>query len=127
MSNLESIRKDVECVFGILKKRWKMIESGIRFRNIRIVERVFVLCSMLHNFMLSEMESRDSSERVGRGAPLGRDAIWLQGPLPPGPALAGAPTARAAKQLARAWAKRRRELAEHLEYSKRSEKRARIV
>ena len=104
-----------------------MIESSIRFRDIRVVERVFVVCSMLHNFMLSEMDSRESSERVGRGAPLGRDAIWLQDPLPPGPALAGAPTARAAKQLARAWAKRRRELAEHLEYSKRSEKRARIV
>ena len=39
LSNLKSIRKDVECVFGILKKRRKMVEWGIRFRNIRKVEK----------------------------------------------------------------------------------------
>ena len=70
--------------------------------------------------MLSEMETRDSTVRVGRGAPLGRDGIWLQGALPPAPVLKGSPAVREAKKLANAWAKRRKELAEHLEYSKRS-------
>ena len=126
-SNLESIRKDVECVFGILKKRWKMIEYGIRFRSIRTVEQVFIVCCILHNMMLSEMDTHDSSVRVGRGAPLDWDAIWLQGVLPPAPVVAGAPGVREAKKLAKDWAKRRRELAEHLEYAKRSEKRLRSI
>ena len=30
-SNLESVRKDVECVFGILKKRWKVLDHGFKF------------------------------------------------------------------------------------------------
>ena len=99
-SNLESVRKDVECVFGILKKRSKMLEYGIRFRNIRTVEKVFIVCCILHNMMLSEMEmeSHDSTARVGRGAPLGMDSIWLQGALPPPAALEGSPAVREAKK-----------------------------
>ncbi len=38
---LESVRKDVECTFGILKKRWKVLEYGIRFDDIHVVERFF--------------------------------------------------------------------------------------
>jgi hypothetical protein len=57
---IESIRKDVECVFGILKKRWRILDYGIQFRNIHLVEKVFVVCCMLHNNMLLEMESTDS-------------------------------------------------------------------
>jgi hypothetical protein len=38
-SNLESVRKDVECVFGILKKRWRIVEAGLRFRDIKVVEK----------------------------------------------------------------------------------------
>ena len=29
-TNLESVRKDVECVFGIMKKRWKVLDHGFR-------------------------------------------------------------------------------------------------
>ena len=97
-----------------------MVECSLRFCNIRTAEKVFVVCCILHNLMLSEMETRDNSVCVGRGAPLGRDGIWLQGALPPAPIFEGATAGREAKKLANAWAKRRRELAEHLEYSKRS-------
>ena len=34
---------------------------------------------MLHNEMLTEMKSRDCDVRVGRGAPLPGDGIWLRG------------------------------------------------
>ena len=113
--------------FGILKKRWKMIECGICFRNIRTVEQVFVVCCILHNMMLSKMDTHDSSVRVGRGAPLDRDAICLQDALPPAPVVEGAHGVREAKKLAKDWTKRRRELAEHLEYAKCPEKRLRSV
>ena len=74
-STLESVRKDVECRFGILKKRWKILKYGIRFEEIEVVERVFVVCCILHNMILSEMETRDNSIPVRRGAPIGGDAI----------------------------------------------------
>ena len=63
-AKLESIRKDVECVFEILKKRWRILDYGIRFHNIHVVEKVFVLCCMLHDNMLCEMEATDSDACV---------------------------------------------------------------
>ncbi len=76
-STIESVRKDVECTFGILKKRWKILEYGIRFDDIEVVEMVFVVCCMLHNMMLSEMDTNDNFVTVGRGRPIAGDAIWL--------------------------------------------------
>lgn len=57
-STLESVRKDVERTFGILNKKWKNLEYGVRFGDIEVVERVLIVCCMLHNMMLSEMETR---------------------------------------------------------------------
>ncbi len=123
-SNLESVRKDVECVFGILKKRWKILEYGIRFRDIKVVEKVFVVCCMLHNIMLTEMETRQSSHVVGKGAPLGRDAIWIAGDLGPAPVRMGRQFKGQEHRLAMEWGKRRKALAAHHEFSKKAEKRA---
>jgi hypothetical protein len=77
-SNLESVGKDVECLFGILKKRWKILKYDIRFPDIKVCKKVFFVCSILHNMMLDGGETRDNSERVGRGGPLEGDAIWLR-------------------------------------------------
>jgi hypothetical protein len=44
---------------------------------MEFVEKVFTVCCMLHNEMLTEMESRDRDVRVGRGAPLPGDGIGL--------------------------------------------------
>ena len=30
-AKIESVRKDVECVFSIIKKRWRILDYGIRF------------------------------------------------------------------------------------------------
>ena len=120
-AHIESVRKDVECVFGILKKRWKILEYGIRFRDIKVVEKVFVVCCMLHNLMLSEMETRDTYFRVGQGAPIPGDAIWLRGVI-------DAPRASkpSEQKMAMEWGKRRRALAGHLHYSKKEQKRRRV-
>ena len=67
--------------------------------------------------MLSEMETQDSTHRVGRGGPIGSDGIWLQGPTVCPPVSRGSDST-----LAKQWAKRRLDLAEHLEYSKRFRK-----
>ena len=49
---LESMRKDVECTFGILKGRWRILKVGIRLHSISDVDRVWKTCCALHNFLL---------------------------------------------------------------------------
>ena len=80
LSNIEAVRKDLECTFGILKIRWNILQYSIGFRSIKTVEKLFVVCCILHNFMLSEMKTRDTVFTVGRGTPRGTDAIWIGGP-----------------------------------------------
>ena len=38
-TNLESVRKDVECTFGILKKRWRILNNGLFYRDIAKCEK----------------------------------------------------------------------------------------
>jgi hypothetical protein len=46
---LESTRKDIECTFGILKKRFTILTSGIRFFDTEKADKVFLVCCILHN------------------------------------------------------------------------------
>ncbi len=46
---------------------------------MEFIEKVFSVCCILHSLMLTKMESRDCDVRVGRGAPLPGDGIWLRG------------------------------------------------
>ncbi len=108
----------VECVFGILKKRWKILEYGIRFRDIKVVEKIFNVCCMLHNDMLSEMKTRETNYRVGRGTPNPGDAIWLAGPDDGDQVVQNWNDTRV-KAAARDWSKRRNDLAANLEFCKR--------
>ncbi len=108
-ARVESVRKDVECVFGILKKRWKILDFGMRFHDINVVEKIFVVCCILHNNMLSEMDSTDVDIRVGCGVPLPGDGIWLHGD----DRSFGVEDDRVLSTL---WGKRRNILAEHVHY-----------
>ena len=56
-TNLESVRKDVECVLGILKKHWRVLDHGFKFRSMAICKKIFFTCCCLHNEMLDMMES----------------------------------------------------------------------
>ena len=73
-TNLESMRKDVEYTFGILKKRWRILNNRLNYRDIRKCKKIFVACACLHNFLLDQMERTDV--RVGRGYPIGDDGLW---------------------------------------------------
>ena len=66
-------------MFGLQKTIWKVLDYGIHFQDINVVEKVFVDCYMLHNNILSEMESKESDNRVGCGEPFPGDDIWIQG------------------------------------------------
>ena len=117
-TNLESVRKDVECVFGILKKRWRILDFGIRFRSIFVCEKIFVTCCILHNMMLSEMQ-RDTSYRVGVG--FGNDGMWMEGATEEQDLLLSE------RALGVAWDHRMNNLVDHLQYVARRRRSRHIV
>jgi hypothetical protein len=49
---LESMRKDVECTFGILKGIWRILKSGVRLHGVDAVDSVWFTCCALHNWLL---------------------------------------------------------------------------
>ena len=49
---LESMRKDVECTFGILKGRWRILKTGIRLHNTEVSDNIWLTCCALHNMLL---------------------------------------------------------------------------
>ena len=51
---LEALRKDVECTFGILKGRWRIFKTGIRFHNTEVSDNIWMTCCALHNLLLDE-------------------------------------------------------------------------
>lgn len=48
----ESLRKDVECTFGILKGRWRILKTGIRLRSLAVVDNIWKTCCCFHNMLL---------------------------------------------------------------------------
>jgi hypothetical protein len=49
---LESIRKDVECTFGILKSRFRILKTGIRLHKQEAADKIFLTCCAIHNWLL---------------------------------------------------------------------------
>lgn len=66
---LESVRKDVECTFGILKGRFRVLKTGIRLGRQEAGDKIFLTCCALHN-MLLEVDGLD------RGWENGASSIW---------------------------------------------------
>ncbi len=76
---LESIRKDVECTFGILKKRFRILTSGIRNQKEHCVTAIFKTCCALHNQLLEydgwefDDSLTDIPDNIHDGAFVGHD------------------------------------------------------
>lgn len=49
---VESMRKDVECTFGILKGRWRILKTPIRVHGVETVDKIWKTCCALHNRLL---------------------------------------------------------------------------
>lgn len=47
-----SVRKDVECAFGILKKRFRMLRLPFLVRDAIDIEKIFKTCMIIHNMLL---------------------------------------------------------------------------
>lgn len=48
---LESLRKDVECYFGILKQIFAILKYGCRFQDQRVMDDIFFTCVAIRNQM----------------------------------------------------------------------------
>lgn len=49
---LESVRKDIECVFGRLKIRYSILKNRLRLHYKADIDKVFRCCCILHNMLL---------------------------------------------------------------------------
>ena len=45
----KSLRKDVECLFGILKLEFAILKYGCRFSNLSLVHDIFQTCCAIYN------------------------------------------------------------------------------
>lgn len=50
---LESVRKDIECFFGILKGRFRILKMQLLYRGIYKLDNIFHTCCALHNMLHS--------------------------------------------------------------------------
>jgi len=48
----ESMRKDVECAFGILKGRSRILKTGVRLHSTQSADRIWLTCCALHTMVL---------------------------------------------------------------------------
>lgn len=60
-SRVETLCKDVECTFGILKKRFLFLKHPIRLHEPKDIENCFLTCCLIHNWLL-EFDGRDDWE-----------------------------------------------------------------
>jgi hypothetical protein len=49
---VESVRKDIECLFGVLKARFCFLKNPIRMHNPVVIEAAFKCSVILHNILL---------------------------------------------------------------------------
>ena len=42
----------MECTFGILKGRWRILKTGIRLQAKQSIDDVFYTCCVLHNMLM---------------------------------------------------------------------------
>ena len=47
-----SVRKDIECVFGALKGRWRVLKGNLLYKDRASVDRLFYTCCCLHNWLI---------------------------------------------------------------------------
>lgn len=64
----ESVRKDVECTFGILKKRYNILKVGLRYHRTRHADDIFRTCCAMHNQLLFLDGFHTEWSRIGQNS-----------------------------------------------------------
>lgn len=79
--SLESVRKDVECFFGILKGRFRILKLRIPYHKKEHIDNIFFTCCILHNMLHTfdnNGEMEEKSDWAGGG---GLHNAWENDPL----------------------------------------------
>ena len=64
-AQIASTRKDVECTFGRIKNRFRMLKLPLQFDNLGDVRALFVTCCVLHNMLLQHETEDDCNADDG--------------------------------------------------------------
>ena len=63
---IESVRKGVECTFGIMKDRWIILKAGIRVHGVNSTDKIGMTCCALHNLLIDvDSLSEEWNEELG--------------------------------------------------------------
>ena len=74
------MRKDVECTFGILKGRRRILKTGIRLQSLSAVDDVWLTCCALHNMLLN-IDGLDVKWNEGFKSPYEGEMGWQENGL----------------------------------------------
>ena len=80
---MESERKHVECAFGILKSRFRILKLPIRMHDFDEIDEMFRTCCILHNMCL-EYDHGDDEWNLGSSTVYGGDPRRRYGQFSPG-------------------------------------------
>ena len=72
---VESVRKDVECTFGILKKRWRILKNHMMIQTKLRIDNIVFTCAILHNMLIDYDEWNDEDDDYDIGADVGADVM----------------------------------------------------
>ena len=50
----EGVRKDVECAFGVLQARWKIVKNLVRQWDLDTISNIMMACIIMHNMILED-------------------------------------------------------------------------
>jgi hypothetical protein len=70
-AQMEAVRKDVECFFGILKIRFRYIDGKIEITLFEDIDNVMYTCCILHNMLLKHDGYADKWKDLEGGDPDG--------------------------------------------------------
>ena len=73
----ESARKDIERAFGVLRKRWYLINFPARFWNKEKMQKVVYTCIILHNMILED-EGKAVCQDYNENEPSLQPEHWAQ-------------------------------------------------
>lgn len=72
---VESVRKDVECTFGILKKRWRILKNHMLIQTKPRIDNIVFTCAIFHNMLIDYDEWNDEDDDYDIGADVGADFL----------------------------------------------------
>ena len=97
---VESLRKVVECTFGIMKGRFRILKAGVRLHGVEAADKIWLTCCALHNWLLDETSTETDQWDGVRGL-FSEENVWRHIINTPLARIQNAPTMRDLRELQR--------------------------